>query len=428
MRVDLLPIRDLLERLGSPQRGFRAIHVAGTKGKGSVAALVSAGLRRFGLRTGVYASPHVMRVQERVVVDGRDAADDDLSRALEEALEAKESAAREATPARDATWFDVLTAAAFSVFARSGLDVAVVECGLGGRLDSTNVLASPLAVLTNVDLEHTEVLGTTRRAIAREKADIVTPGGTLVTGVGAGDEAGREVARIARERGARVLFVPPRPALPLADQNALLAGAVLDEVGRGVLAAGPYGGEEGLPPGIAGGAPKGRGDAPGAWLLDEATRASARLPGRLEKIVLGGVPVVLDGAHVASSLAAVLRDLEADPELVRQPWVIFGIGADKDAPALLKVLQGRVDRVFCTSAGTGLSFPSQDLRDEARRAGLRAETAPEPEAAFERARDSVPPGGWVLVTGSLHLVGRIRARIGSELPRPPCSPSSPISS
>src|SRR5271155_4456156 len=167
VRGGLEPMLDLAARLGDPQKFFRSIHVAGHKGKGSVSALIESALVRAGLRVGRYASPHVERVTERVSVQGRDIDEASLAHGLDSALDAYETGRKAKTPAADATWFDLLTAAAFIVFAETRREWAVVEVGLGGRLDSTNIVNGEIAVVTNIGLEHTEILGSTREAIAR---------------------------------------------------------------------------------------------------------------------------------------------------------------------------------------------------------------------------------------------------------------------
>ncbi|MFZ0605211.1 MAG: Mur ligase family protein, partial [Roseiarcus sp.] len=204
MRVGLEPMQDLARRLGDPQKSFRAIHVAGTKGKGSVSALIEAALAHAGLRVGRYASPHVERITERVSVQGRDVDEPTLARALDRALDGYEAARAAGTPAANATWFDLLTASAFLIFREAAVEWAVVEVGLGGRLDSTNIVDGEIAVVTNIALEHTEILGHTRAAIAGEKVGILKPGAVLVTTLGDDDEAGRVVQARAGELGARV--------------------------------------------------------------------------------------------------------------------------------------------------------------------------------------------------------------------------------
>lgn len=393
MRQELGPTRDLLDRLGAPQSAFRAVHVTGTKGKGSVCALVAAGLAAAGLRVGRYLSPHVERMNERVAIDGVDVDDARLARALGRALDAREAACRADSPGRDATWFDVVTAAAFALFAEAGVDWAAVEVGLGGRLDSTNVLDAPVCVLTNVDLEHTAVLGSTRAAIAREKAAIAKAGAVLVTGVPPPpDEAGVELERRAADVGARIV----RPAVRAADlreRNVALARLALDELGRSGV---------GGPAGPVSGA-----------LLDGAAVAAAALPGRLERREVEGVPLVLDGAHVPASVAEVL-DLCAAGGPPGRPVVILSLRADKDRAGVLKALVGRVDRVLCTSAEAGLHVIPTDLQQEAKELGLAAETAVDPGAALGRARILAREGAaWILATGSLYLVGALRKLLGT---------------
>jgi len=384
MRQTLEPVADLLARLGAPQRSFRCVHVGGTKGKGSVASLIAVGLRRSGARVGVYGSPHVESIHERVLIAGRPIGDEALAGALTAALDAQESATRAGGAASEATWFDVLTAAAFTALAEAGVEWAVVECGLGGRLDSTNVIRSELAVLTNIDLEHTAVLGDTHEAIATEKAGIIEPGSVVVSSVGAGGEgrhrAAEVVARAAQEAGARLVTVNPDPELSIERRNVALALAALGELGIE------------------------------AGILDASAVAEARLPGRLEKRWAGEVPVVLDGAHVPRSLGLVLRDLEEDSDLDGRPAAILGVGRDKDVEGLLKLLVGRVDRVLCTSLGTGPVLSPEALCERACRAGLPAEAVADPVTALEMALQSNP---WVLVTGSLHLIGELRGKLAA---------------
>ncbi len=229
-RVDLEPERDLCARLGHPERAFRAVHVAGTKGKGTVSHLIARGLAAAGLRAGLYASPHVERVSERVQVGGAELGDDDLARHLARALDAREDALRAGSAGRDATWFDVFTAGAFAAFAAERVAWAVVEVGLGGRLDSTNVVDGEVCVVTNIDLEHTAILGSTRAAIAAEKAGILKPGCTAVTGVAPDDaEVAPVLARRAAQVGAELVHVPQRGSL--LERNSALAGAALAALG-----------------------------------------------------------------------------------------------------------------------------------------------------------------------------------------------------
>lgn len=405
MRVDLRPAADLLARLGEPGKSFRSVHIAGSKGKGSTAALIAAGLRRCGVRTGIYASPHVERIEERIRIHEELITSDDLAEALEAALDAREAAVSAGSDARDATWFDVLTAAAFFAFRAAEMEWAVVECGLGGRLDSTNVLIPRVSVITNIELEHTAILGSTRAEIAAEKGGILVAGVPAVSGLPAiGDEAGEVIGRIAAELGSPLVTVPEAGQGAIETRNALLAAAALDVLGNSAAAELP---------------PSHEGRPVGGWLLDEATRAAARLPGRQERAVVDGVPVVLDGAHTPASLAALLDDLAADPPIgsptgspPRESGIaVLALGKDKDAPAMLKVLSRVVDRVICTTAGDGPYRAPGELQEEAARLSLTAAARPDPREAFRHALTAARGGGWVLVTGSLHLVGAVRRDI-----------------
>lgn len=407
MRVDLAPSADLAERLDRPAAALRVVHVTGTKGKGSTVALVEAGLLAAGLRAGAYLSPHVERVTERVRIGGGSIGDEALAAALERAWASREAAVAAGTPARDATWFDVFTNAAFLALRDARVEWAVVEVGIGGRLDSTNVVHGEVCVITNVALEHTAMLGSTRAAIAREKAGILKRDSVLVTGLAEADEAGRVVAGVAHELGVPVRRPAARAAASHAEANACLAGLALDVLGeRGVRARGSHVDR-----------------ALGAWLLDAPTRERARLPARCEHFEVAGRRVVIDGAHVPASLSSLLDEL-ARGGLGARPVVVLGLGRDKDAAGMLKTLVGRVDTVLCTSVGEGPYQSATSLAAAAVALGIAAEAVPTPQEALERALAGAPREGWVLVTGSLHLAGAVRplvTRTCSRRSSPTCS-------
>lgn len=402
MRVGLAPMQDLSARLGDPHKTFRSIHVAGTKGKGSVTALIEAALVRAGLAVGRYASPHVERVTERVSLGGRDVDDGALARGLTRALDAYEAARRERTSGADATWFDVLTSAAFLIFRDARLEWAVVEVGLGGRLDSTNVVDGEIAVVTNIGLEHTEILGETRAKIAAEKIGILKPGAVLVTTLDRGDEAGRVLQARAGELGCPVVFAGPPLGATIEETNVAIARAVLDQLGRkGVRT---------------------RAEEPvGADLLDAGARADARLIGRMERhdVEVGStcVPLVFDGAHVPFNLAAVLADLGRVPELAGPCVAVVALAADKDARGFLTELGRRVATVVFTGLpSTNRGRSPADLQAIARTLGLASEVERDPHRALRRGLElAAKARAWLIVTGSLYLVGKLHDEAGQTI-------------
>jgi dihydrofolate synthase/folylpolyglutamate synthase len=401
MGRSLAPVRDLLERMGQPHESVRVVHVSGTKGKGSVCSLVAAALSAAGVRTGCYTSPHVERVTERVCVDGVEVKEEQLAQAIERALELRSRAVEEMTPAASSTWFDLFTAAALQVFKEAGCDWVVLECGLGGRLDSTNVANGEVCVLTNVDLEHTSVLGDTLRAIAEEKAAILPEGGVLVVGRGEDDSALTAVVKeTAAARGGRVSFIEERAGSSFAEHNARVARAALKEV-------------------------EARGGPAAAELLSDRVIDEARLPARAERFLLSDRPVVLDGGHVASSVSGLLAELAQEERYAGSCDVVLALGREKDAEAVLKAMRGRVDRVHCTTSHGGPLATGEELAQLGRELGIEARDAGTACEALEAALSG--GASWVLVLGSFYLAGELRPRL-MELAKDSCSPSSQTSS
>lgn len=406
------PILDILRRLDDPQENFKAIHVAGTKGKGSVCSLVEQGLDAAGLNVGRYASPHVESFTERLSIQGRSVERDAFGAALLAALDAHHAAVTGKTPGAAATWFDIVTAGAFLALARAHIAWAVVECGLGGRLDSTNVVKGRVAIITNIDLEHTEVLGTTAGAIAAEKVGILKPGTSLVTAVPRDSEAGAVIRARAEALGCTCVWVKNAEDHSIAASNVRLARAALDRLGEELEPA----------PGMRTGRISGA-------LLGPSVIAGSALPGRLEWLELPAVrpnagpaaaarttTVVLDGAHVPSSLARVLSDI-ASEGLPQGPCVVvIGMHRDKDAPRMMAALTGFTDTVITTQiADDGRSHGAHELADLARGTAGTVIEEPTPEKALQLARRMTAAGGWILVTGSLYLVGKARANFLSPL-------------
>lgn len=375
MRPGLDGMRALLAPLGAPERRLAVVHVGGTNGKGSTAALVESALRASGRRTGLYTSPHLLRFTERIRIDG-----DELPPAEAAAL-----AERVLAVASQHTFFEVATAMALVAFVERGVEVAVLEVGLGGRLDATNVIDRPLcALVTSVALDHTEVLGDTTAAIAREKAGIWKPGVPAV--MACDDAAARDVllAEAARVGAPAQLYgrdfddrdLPP---LALAGPHQRRNGALA----RQALAR--------LPAALR--------PSPAA-LVDGFARV--RWPGRLEWLA---PDVLVDAAHNeegARALAAALPSLVG----ARPLTLVLGVVADKDARAIVAALAPLAARVIVTAPPSARALDPRTLA----RLVPGAEVAPELASALARARQ----GGLVLVAGSIFLVGEARRLVLGE--------------
>ena len=379
MRLGLERMHRLLEELGAPQRRLRAIHVVGTNGKSSVTRMAAALLEEHGLRTGAYVSPHLESFAERIRVGGADLAPADFAAAIQRAAQAAARIEAAAPDDERVTQFELLTAAALDELARQGVDVAVIEAGLGGRLDATNVLQAPVAVLTSVGLDHMEHLGDTEAAIAAEKVAVLAPGATLVCGP-LGDEALEVAVRAAGERGARMVAASAgadggAPGLPGYQRGNFAIAAAAVEALIGPL-------------------------DPGA--VSRAAAASA-VPGRLQR--LGEAPLILfDGAHNVAgvrTLTQALDEVVGDRRLV----VVASILGDKDPGEMLGELLPRSVAGVLTQAANPRALPAPELLARAPRGDWELHSRPEPREALELARELAGRDGAVLVTGSLHLVG-----------------------
>ena len=379
MHFGLERIGALADRLANPERAFASVHVVGSNGKSSTTRFTAALLQEHGLRTGAYLSPHLVSFAERVRVDGEDLDPE----AFADAVDAVRAVVAEVP---GVTQFEALTAAALLALARAGVQVAVVEAGLGGRYDATNVLPSQVQVLTGVGLEHTQWLGDTLEAIAEEKLDVVEPGGTLVLGHAVGPEARGVAARVAAERGARIVEAD---ALPPADVELAAAGAFQRANFATALAAAE--------------AFLGRPLDPAAV----ARAARTLVPGRMETV--GQRPTTLvDGAHNPDGMRALAASLP------RAPVVVLSVLADKDLPAMLAPLVALGARVVATGNANPRSVTAEALAEAARGAGIgEVVEEPEPRAALEQARALAGPDGLVVATGSLYLLADLR----SDAPR-----------
>lgn len=393
MAPTIAPMRDLMARLGNPHQAFAAIHVTGTKGKGSVCALVEVALHDAGFRVGRYASPHVDSICERVSVRRKLVREDQLMEVLEQVLDVRDEAALAGTPASSATWFDVFTAAAFVLFAREKLDWVVVEVGLGGRLDSTNVVDGKVCVITNIGLEHTDILGTTHAEIAVEKAGILKPGCSLVTTSLPGTEAGDAIRSVATNVGAEMSVVPPLRGISAT--NLAIAKAVLDSLGR-----------------IGVNAPQGGALLDGAQ-LNEIDALASKLPGRLERWLLpatrGAIPLLIDGAHVDIALAAVLDEAQAAGFASGPLFCLLAFGRDKQPRRMLNLLRGRARHVLFTHLEGRDCWPPDELVAIGAELGISCGVVGDERSGLDVCTRLAADAGWVLASGSLHLVAPVRS-------------------
>jgi dihydrofolate synthase/folylpolyglutamate synthase len=422
VRLGLERTRALLEELGNPQAGIRGALVAGTNGKGSVLALAGSVLRHSGYRVGETPKPHLVSYRERLQIDGRPIEPDAFAALLGELLPiADRVAATDGPP----TEFELLTAMIFRWFAESGIDLALVEVGLGGRLDATHAWDGGVAAVTNVALDHTDRLGTTIEAIAREKAAIIEPGDLAVTG------ADEPALSIVRER-ASIVAAPLRVALPAALLEIDRDGIVVELPSLGRTRVGLRGRHQAANVAVADALLDALDDAGIAATSAEQRRigyAAATWPGRLELVEVarapggGTVEVLLDGAHNpagAATLARALDDLrpflaggaEASPPPLT---VVMAVMADKDVAGIVRELGSARclanASIVCTRINLGRALDPTML------AKLWSATWPATTVAVEidpeRALDAAlaRARGPVIVAGSLYLVGAVRARL-----------------
>jgi dihydrofolate synthase/folylpolyglutamate synthase len=450
-------MRALLRQLGDPQNRLPVIHVAGTKGKGSTAAMMAAVLSTAGYRTGLFTSPHLDRVEERIVVAGQPCSAEEFAALVEQvrpAVEALDRAAAQSDPPElGPTYFEILTAAAFCHFVRRQVEVAVLEVGLGGRLDSTNVCTPLVSLITSISFDHVKQLGHTLAAIAAEKAGIIKRGVPVISGVTA-DEAREVVRDIARRNGCRlaelgvdfdVEYHPPQhleqgPSPAHFDFRYRAAGCSRD------IAVGLLGRHQAANAALVWAAVdelRQRG-----WTIPETAvrRGLAEVvwPARVE-VVARRPTVVLDAAHNAASVAALVEVL-AESFAARRRWLIFATTQEKDLRGMLERLPGRFDEVIFTRyLDNPRGVPPEELQSLAAELssplprageglGVRAVTgsprplageglgvralgtrvAPTPSEAWDIVHRLAAPDDLICVTGSFFIAAEMRRQLAAR--------------
>lgn len=403
-RLGLERITELLERMGRPQDCLRFVHVAGTNGKGSTCAYLASVLQASGYRTGLFTSPYVIEFAERIRIDGVNIPHDDLMSVTLFVREHAEAMASES--GEHPTEFELMTAVAFEHFARSQCDVVVCEVGLGGRLDSTNIIQDPeVCVITRIGLDHTDFLGDTPAAIAGEKAGIIKPSAPVVSWPQDDEEAMRVIEDAAASCDSQ-LIVP--------DFHQLHVQPIV-EGGRRAFA---YKGREFSTKLLATYQPynatlavealnvlrqRGWGISQGALVRGIA---DASWPGRFEVVEAGAPPVIVDGGHNpqgAAVLADSLRDVYPDKRVV----FVMSVLADKDYRAMIEAVVPLAGAFVCATPPNPRALKAQELADVVRAHGVDAYVSSSFEDALVQARELATPEDVICAFGSLYSIGDI---------------------
>lgn len=440
-KFDLAHMRVLLEAMEHPERAFPSVLIAGTNGKGSTAATLASILRASGLKTGLYTSPHLIRINERIRVNGVEIGDDDFARLHGEVDRVAEKLVERGELPWHPSFFEMMTAIAFAHFARERVEIAVVEVGMGGRLDATNVVEPLVSVIADISLDHQKFLGNTVSEIAREKVGIIRRGGVVVT-LPQLPEANDVIGNTILELGARgvsaVQYVPPvSPGsaeyfVPSTEKNLFTAehaeGAEehgghsfyrypMHVMGKQILVETPLVGrhqlrnvalavaaaEELSKQGFAGITPSS---------IERGIRET-RWPGRFQVIAAraGWPETVLDVAHNPAGAWA-LRSALSERYDVRPLIFVFGAMRDKAISEMTEILFPPAERVIATRAENPRSASPEEIQQAGKRTGAEIEVVTEIRAALERARTSARPESVIVVTGSIYLVGEAMRVLG----------------
>jgi dihydrofolate synthase/folylpolyglutamate synthase len=418
-------MRRLLALLDDPQQRVPAVHIAGTKGKGSTAVMVAEILSAAGHTTGLFTSPHIAAFEERIRVDGVSPSPADLIELVNELAGPVESLDR-STGGKGPTYFELATALAWLYFRQRGVDVAVLEVGLGGRLDATNICRPLVTVITNISRDHTGLLGSTPAQIAREKAGIVKAGVPMISGVAPGPAA-EAVADACRETGSPLYRLGEeirwRPAWPPQEAATIAAAAAAPHSGA-IRVETPWGTWDPVPVPLRGVHQQANAAlaVAAAGLVahhgfpiepGELARgmASVRWPARIE--VVGRRPtVVIDAAHNWASAEALLRTLDAEFP-ARRRVLVFAATRDKDVEGLLRLLLPRFDSVVLTQyEDNPRAVGAHELASRVQRIEQRPyHVSPDAAAAWRLARLLAGAGDLICITGSFFIAAQLRQAI-----------------
>ncbi len=431
-KSDLTVIRALLRALGNPQRSFLSIHISGSKGKGSTAAFCASVLRAAGHRTGTYTSPHLFSYRERALVDGHPIPEETVADLVGTIRDTAGDLLERGEIDRLPTFFEITTAMAFSHFQREGVEVGVIEVGLGGRLDATNTIDAPVCCVTTLELEHAEILGPTVTDIAREESGIIHRDTRVVTGVQGGEglvelernvhrlgvplwRLGREIQtrRIAFDRNSQVVDVRTPLHIHAGLRIPLLGAFQIRNAGVAVAALDLFV------------------DATGRSIPESAFQRGlekVRWPGRLERLSESPCFYV-DAAHTQMSARALtesLLEIEAWASRDRNV-VLFSCMRDKRVNEILQEISPLADTVVLTELFNDRAMPIQNMEAAAGGKFSRILVAPPLLQALTLALGAVHPGGYLLATGSTYLISEVEASVkGEEVEMPRLSDPMPV--
>lgn len=413
-KFDLAHMRILLAALDHPEKRFPSILIAGTNGKGSTAATLASILQASGLRTGLYTSPHLIRINERIRINNNQIRDDDFALFHDLVDRTAERLVQESELPWHPSFFEMLTAMAFEYFAQSKLDIAVLEVGMGGRLDATNVVEPRVSVITDISLDHQKFLGDTLAEIAREKAGIIRPGGIVVTlpqMPEVNDVLGNTILDLNARAVSAVPYVPPvappaqlRPSYPLQVgseqilvQSPLQGRHQLRNVALAIAAA-----EELAKQGFS----------ISSKTIEIGIRQT-RWPGRFQ--VQPAKPsqpeYVFDVAHNPAGAWALRSALSSHYD-GRPLTFLFGAMRDKAIPEMTEILFPLAQRVIATCADNPRSATPEEIKKAAIRSSAEIESAPNVSTALRRAAALAGSQGVVVVTGSIYIVGEAMQQLG----------------